>query len=124
VFLFLVVEAFAKKRTAGDNPWGVGADDPRMDSVFASALPYLRDAAPRLRRLALHRSISFGRILGALSCCRTKKAKGLRRAPFQAAITAVVVACDAKAQCLGGYEVALGVENVVDGWVCGEKSLG
>jgi cytochrome c oxidase subunit 1 len=25
VFLFLVVEAFAKKRTAGDNPWGVGA---------------------------------------------------------------------------------------------------
>jgi hypothetical protein len=32
--------------------------------------------------------------------------------------------CDAKAQCLGGYEVALGVENVVDGWVCGEKSLG
>jgi cytochrome c oxidase subunit 1 len=25
VFLFLVVEAFLKKRTAGDNPWGVGA---------------------------------------------------------------------------------------------------
>ena len=35
----LLFDAFTKKRQAGDNPWGAGRDDARMDLVVAAAVP-------------------------------------------------------------------------------------
>ncbi len=39
IFLFCVAEAFAKKRVAGDNPWGEGANTLEWQLVFAAAVP-------------------------------------------------------------------------------------
>ena len=49
LFLYVIFEAFAKKRLAGDNPWGVGATTLEWTLSLAAAVPYLRDAAAHRR---------------------------------------------------------------------------
>ena len=41
LFLYILFEAFAKKRVAGDNPWGVGATTLEWTRQFAAAIPFL-----------------------------------------------------------------------------------
>ena len=67
-------------------------------------------------------------LVAALSRCRASSAKCRRLRNCQAAATAVrhvVIADSAKRTVrLGGGEMALDVEGVVDGGVCGKKFLG
>jgi len=53
VFLYGVVEAFAKKRVAGDNPWGVGADT--LEWTLPSPPPFHQyETLPRIGPAAGH----------------------------------------------------------------------
>ena len=45
VFLFGMVQAFARKVPAPANPWGAGRDHAGMDAAVAAAVPPVRDAA-------------------------------------------------------------------------------
>lgn len=48
VFLFGIVEAFMKKRVAGDNPWGEGATT--LEWTLSSPPPYHQfETLPRIR---------------------------------------------------------------------------
>ena len=53
VFLYGVIEAFAKKRVAGDNPWGVGADT--LEWTLPSPPPFHQyETLPRIGPAAGH----------------------------------------------------------------------
>ena len=45
IFLYMLWDAFAKKRARRREPVGRRRDDPRMDAAFAAALPPMGDAA-------------------------------------------------------------------------------
>jgi cytochrome c oxidase subunit 1 len=48
IFLFMVAEAFVKKRKAGDNPWGVGATT--LEWTLSSPPPFHQfNELPRIK---------------------------------------------------------------------------
>ena len=50
LFLYIIFDAFAKKRVAGNNPWGRRSHDARMDRDVAAAVPSLRSSAADRRQ--------------------------------------------------------------------------
>jgi cytochrome c oxidase subunit 1 len=49
IFLYGIIEAFSKKRVAGDNPWGEGATTLEWTAVLAAAVPPVLEELPRIK---------------------------------------------------------------------------
>ncbi len=45
IFLYMLYDAFSKKRLAGNNPWGAGRHDAGVDAFLAAAVPSVGRAA-------------------------------------------------------------------------------
>ncbi len=72
VFLYVLYDAFAKKRRAGDNPWGIGATT--LEWTLPSPPPFHTfETLPRMRARNIRPLIQSRRLFGTRSCDKQKE---------------------------------------------------